>query len=150
MLTLFGVTTEMPEILKYIEYIQDKKKKLLDTTESIILKEERLSKVNNKRETKLEELEKWKSDFNKLFGHDPDDDEKISSRPYQLLFLGFTEAENKIEAMNNDIENSYNELKDLVTETNDVIDQLYELTYDKQEHVNVDYYLDIIESRKTQ
>ena len=52
--------------------------------------------------------------------------------------------------MNNDIENSYNELKDLVTETNDVIDQLYELNYDKQEHVNVEYYLDIIESRKTQ
>jgi len=149
MQTLFGVTTEMPEILKYIENIQEKKKKLLDTTESIISKEERLQKVKNKRELSLQELENWKNDFNKILGHDPDDDEKISSRPYQLIFLGFTEAENKIEAMNNDIENSYNELKDLVRETNDVINQLYELTYEKQEEVNVEYYLDIIESRKT-
>ena len=148
--TLFGKLPEnKPEIARYNEEIDEKKKALLEICNTISKKQQGLEKLVSFREAKLGDLEKWEDDFSRLYGRNPDDDEKMESRPYQLLFLSYTNACNDIEACNIDIQNSHNELISLVKETNVIIKDLHELTYESQEEVSIKFYLDIIEKSNT-
>jgi hypothetical protein len=148
--TLFGRAPEIkPEVSIYQEDIEEKKKKMLDVANTIKFKQRGLDKLVSVRSEKLGDLEKWETAFSQLYGREPDDDEKMDSRPYQLLFLNYSNACNDIETSNIDIQNWYNDLHSLINETNAVIKDLHELTYEHQEEFSINFFLDIIEKSHT-
>jgi len=146
MKSFFGKEIEKPEILIYNQEIDEKKKMLQDICNKIFEKKKALDELVNKRESKLQELEKWENDFSILCGREPDDDEKMNSRPYQLLYLSLTDIENILADNDLYIKNYYKQLNTVVDEANIILDKLYELTYEKTETIKVKYYMDLIET----